>query len=118
MSSDDVAQAGRLAHEWLTEHCPNRASGPALTPPQEIPESGLNIAMVDLPGGCDQRGSPSTEQHRREDERQHQVCVKAFAIGKTEVTQAQWQTVVGNNPSEHNGCDACAVGTMSAGTTP
>ena len=33
----------------------------------------------------------------------HQVTLKAYAIGKTEVTQALWETVMGNNPSQNKG---------------
>lgn len=33
----------------------------------------------------------------------HLVHVKAFALGQFEVTQAQWQAIMGNNPSEHQG---------------
>jgi len=33
----------------------------------------------------------------------HRVCLSAYAIGKYEVTQAQWQKVMGNNPSSYKG---------------
>ena len=35
----------------------------------------------------------------------HQVTLKAYAIGKTEVTQALWQAVMGSNPSANKGAD-------------
>lgn len=35
----------------------------------------------------------------------HEVCVDDFYLGKFEVTQAQWQTVMGNNPSDFKGPD-------------
>lgn len=44
-------------------------------------------------------GSPATEAGRNDDERQHRVCVNSFEIGKFEVTQRQWQAVMGDNPS-------------------
>jgi TonB family protein len=34
---------------------------------------------------------------------QHRVSVKAFAMGKYEVTQEQWHAVMGDNPSYHKG---------------
>jgi formylglycine-generating enzyme required for sulfatase activity len=44
-------------------------------------------------------GSPSGETHRN-DELQHQVTLtKAFYCGKFEVTQGQWEQVMGRNPS-------------------
>ena len=42
--------------------------------------------MVRIQGGCFQMGSPASEKGRGEDERQHQVCVEEFVIGKYEVT--------------------------------
>jgi formylglycine-generating enzyme required for sulfatase activity len=41
-----------------------------------------------------------------DDESQHQVTLtKGFYLGKYEVTQAQWERVMGNNPSENKGAD-------------
>ncbi len=42
--------------------------------------------MIALPAGCFLMGSPADEPERDSDERQHEVCVAAFAIGRTEVT--------------------------------
>lgn len=36
-----------------------------------------------------------------------------FEIGQTEVTQAQWRAVMGNNPSRFAGCDNCPVEQVS-----
>ena len=33
----------------------------------------------------------------------HEVTLKTYAIGKTEVSQALWEAVMGSNPSEHKG---------------
>ena len=35
----------------------------------------------------------------------HQVTLKAFAIGKTEVKQSLWEAVMGSNPSANKGAD-------------
>lgn len=43
----------------------------------------------------------------------HKVTVSDFYMGETEVTQAQWRTVMGNNPSWFAGCDACPVEVVS-----
>lgn len=43
-----------------------------------------------------------------------QIDVQSFAIGKTEVTQAQWKAVMGSNPSKFSDCgDACPVERVS-----
>lgn len=45
----------------------------------------------------------------------HRVTIsRAFALGKTEVTQAQWRAIMGNNPSEFTACgDNCPVEKIS-----
>jgi formylglycine-generating enzyme required for sulfatase activity len=43
----------------------------------------------------------------------HKVTLSSFSIGKYEVTQAQWQAVMGNNPSYNKGCDNCPVEQVS-----
>jgi formylglycine-generating enzyme required for sulfatase activity len=56
----------------------------------------LQFDMVRVPAGCYPMGSETGEKHERP---VHEVCVKAFEIGRTEVTQGQWQAVMGANPS-------------------
>lgn len=70
-------------------------------------------ALVRVKGGTFQMGSPDTEPDRVSDERQHAVTVQDFAIGATEVTQAQWRAVMGNNPSANKDCDDCPVEQVS-----
>lgn len=62
-------------------------------------ESGVVPEMVRIKGGCFQMGSPETEDDRMPYETQHRVCVKDFEIGVYEVTQGQWQAVMGSNPA-------------------
>jgi formylglycine-generating enzyme required for sulfatase activity len=50
-------------------------------------------------------GSPTTEEGRYSDEQPHTVRVGEFWLGETEVTQAQWQAVMGSNPSKFRGGD-------------
>jgi formylglycine-generating enzyme required for sulfatase activity len=38
---------------------------------------------------------------------------RPFALGRTEVTQAQWKAVMGNNPSANSGCENCPVEQVS-----
>ena len=49
-------------------------------------------------------GSPSSELGRQSNETQHQVTIsKPFYIGVFELTQKQWQLVMGTTPSDYKG---------------
>ena len=62
------------------------------------------IEMVWIPPGSFDMGSPSGEESRDSDEKQHRVTLtKGFWMGKYEVTQAQWQAVMRSNPSNFKG---------------
>jgi formylglycine-generating enzyme required for sulfatase activity len=67
--------------------------------------NGVVLEMVCIPGGRFMMGPPATEEARYDSEEspQHQVTVPAFFAGKYPITQAQWQAVMGNNPSEFKG---------------
>lgn len=59
-----------------------------------------DISMVRVAGGCYQMGDSSGNGEK--DERPvHEVCINDFQIGLYEVTQAQWEAVMGNNPSQY-----------------
>ncbi len=58
------------------------------------------IEFIYVPGGCFQMGCGSWAGNCERDEKPaHEVCVDGFLIGKYEVTQGQWQKVMGGNPS-------------------
>lgn len=63
--------------------------------------NGLSIEMVAIQPGTFTMGSPFSERHRDGDEAQHQVTIsQPFWIAKHEVTQGQYQTLMGINPAE------------------
>ncbi len=69
--------------------------------PLEVTTCETGIAFRLIPAGSFMMGSPSSEKWRGDDEIGHQVTLtKPFYCGKYEVTQAQWQEVMGSNPSE------------------
>jgi len=74
----------------------------------------LEAQMVAIKGGCFEMGSSHWEQDHQSDERQHEVCVGDFRMGKYEFTQGQWQAVMGSNPSGFSACgDNCPVESVS-----
>jgi formylglycine-generating enzyme required for sulfatase activity len=75
--------------------------------------------MVVLPSGSFMMGSKSgfffdSDRNKLHEKPQHLVIVPSFLMGKTEVTQAQWISVTGGNPSRSNACgDTCPVENMT-----
>jgi formylglycine-generating enzyme required for sulfatase activity len=65
---------------------------------------GIDLTMCWCPAGDFVMGSPDSEKGRYDDENQVKVTIsKGFWIGKYVVTQAQWQAVMGENPSRFKG---------------
>jgi formylglycine-generating enzyme len=90
--------AGGLALPWIAIGMdrPNGGATPS--------DGDVRPAMRVVPTGTFTMGSPATEEGRDGDERQHRVVIHtAFAISVTEVTQAQYQRVMGTNPSIFRG---------------
>jgi formylglycine-generating enzyme required for sulfatase activity len=66
--------------------------------------NGVVLEMVYIRGGTFMMGSPVTESGRSNCESPpHQVTVPTFFTGKYPITQAQYQAVMGNNPSDFKG---------------
>jgi formylglycine-generating enzyme required for sulfatase activity len=107
--------------------------------PIQGPVAGMEFVLI--PGGSFQMGSPpepvlpetleevilyltdkldpdfsawqAIEEERRSDERpQHQVSIRPFYLMTTEVTQQQWEELMGNNPSHFAG-DSLPVESVS-----
>jgi len=93
--------------------CECRAESPAggiasvkknLTPAQlavgDPIENSIGMVLVPIPAGEFTMGSPKSEIGRVGNETRHRVkLVKSFYLGHTEVTQQQYETVMGRNPS-------------------
>lgn len=61
--------------------------------------------FVLISGGTFQMGSPEDEAWRSEDETQHTVTVRDFYMSIYELTQAEYQEIMGENPSSFSGAD-------------
>ena len=67
-------------------------------PGQTFTEPVTGMEFVWVPGGgCFQMGSNDGDYDEKP---VHKVCVDGFWLGKYEVTQGQWQKIMGNNPSK------------------
>jgi formylglycine-generating enzyme required for sulfatase activity len=71
--------------------------------PKEITNS-IGIKLVRIPKGKFLMGSPEVEYGLVYSETLHEVTISNnFHMGSTEVTQAQWQKLMGNKPSKFDG---------------
>jgi formylglycine-generating enzyme required for sulfatase activity len=62
--------------------------------------NGIGMKFRLIPPGTFLMGSPEDEEDRDEDEYQHEVrLTRAFYLGVYPVTQAEWTSVMGSNPS-------------------
>jgi formylglycine-generating enzyme required for sulfatase activity len=67
---------------------------------EEIVSNSLGMRFVPIYSGTFQMGSPSSEMGRKWNEEKHNVTIsKTFYMQETEVTQGQWERLVGFNPS-------------------
>ena len=68
--------------------------------------NSIGMKLVLIPAGEFMMGSPDSEVGRRPDETYHQVTLtQPFQIGTYEVTQSQYEKVIGANPSEFKETD-------------
>ena len=72
---------------------------------QTFTVKGVQFTMVAVEGGTFTMGAtPEQGSDAESDEKPtHQVTLSSYYIGETEVTQALWQAVMGNNPSYFKG---------------
>jgi sulfatase modifying factor 1 len=66
----------------------------------------LSLEMLWVKPGTFEMGSPTTEAGRGSNEAEHNVTLtKGFYLGQYEVTQTQWEKVMGDNPSHFKGAN-------------
>ena len=66
--------------------------------------NGVDLEMVLIPPGKFMMGSSLTESNREINELLHEVIIsKPFYLGKYEVTQEQWVSIISKNPSANLG---------------
>jgi formylglycine-generating enzyme required for sulfatase activity len=81
--------------------------------PPDQAQPAVSDDFVYVKGGIFTMGSPETEPEREDNESPpHQVRVSSFYMGKYEVTQKEYQAVMGTNPSTFKG-DTLPVDCMS-----
>jgi formylglycine-generating enzyme required for sulfatase activity len=96
-----AAKQGALSKAYQTWYARKRG----LPVEKTVSAGGASFEMMLIPPGKFWMGSPESEKDRYGDEGpRHKVLIsKPFYLGKTEVTQAQWQKIMGSNPSNFKG---------------
>ncbi len=101
--------ASSQASRQRTQPTQNRVTTPKPTPQaissQNISINGVSFDMMKVEGGTFTMGATSEQgSDASSDEKPaHNVTLSSYYIGKTEVTQALWKAVMGNNPSSFQG---------------
>lgn len=72
---------------------------------KEMKHKNMSENFVLVTGGTFQMGSPEDEAWRLADEIRHTVTVSDFYMSVYELTQAEYQEVMGENPSSFSGED-------------
>jgi formylglycine-generating enzyme required for sulfatase activity len=102
-----VALVGLFAWSpWERESENYPSSSDGIDQSKSFSVSSIGADMLWVKPGSFAMGSPVSEADRYDNEVQHQVTLtKGFYLGKHEVTQAQWERVMGSNPSKFKGAD-------------
>jgi formylglycine-generating enzyme required for sulfatase activity len=98
LAADATRPAPTLPPPATAERLPGRP-----TRAKELAEEVINsvgMKLVLIPPGRFKMGSPPNEESRSEDEEQHEVEItQTFYLGAYLVTQAEYEQVIGHNPS-------------------
>ena len=98
--------AAPLLYLGLARLLPADDDSDATGRPDPIIVNSIGMKLALIPANKFHMGSLPLEKGRHHDERQHRVnLTEPFRIGVTEVTQSQWQAIMGFNRSYHRGDD-------------
>jgi formylglycine-generating enzyme required for sulfatase activity len=81
-------------------------------PPPTITDPTTGMELVWVEGGCFQMGDTFGEGMGWE-KPVHEVCLDGYYLGRYEVTQGQWEKVMGRNPSSFKKGDSYPVESVS-----
>jgi formylglycine-generating enzyme required for sulfatase activity len=97
-------------HSFEEESRPDLSSGGHI-----VKDEATGLSLVAIHPGDFTMGSGWSERGRHDDEVPHEVRLeKPFYIGQFEITQAEWQAVMGSNPSRFADCGPdCPVESIS-----
>ena len=95
-----VADSQESASEYDLTRLANTVEGYA-PKPNYIVKSALNMELIWCPPGSFIRGD--------KDEKHSVILTQGFYLGKYEVTQEEYEKIMGNNPSQFKGVQNCQL---------
>ena len=96
---------------YFTKTMATASSKPVISPDSKETTDLPFMDMVFVKGGSFMMGNSGDSYS--ENDPVHEVFLNDFEIGRYEVTQEQWQEIMGYNPSKFLDCDQCPVETVS-----
>ena len=106
-----VASSGNLSQGGSTSSGETPSVSVGIRAGETVVFDGMEF--VGIPPGRYRMGSTSRHADRDEQPVTRVRITKGSYLGKYEVTQAEWQAVMGNNPSRFSGCGSCPVERVS-----
>ena len=94
-----IAEGFHFDVEWAGETQTITITKEENTLPEQIEDD--NMLLIN--GGTFSMGSDPSEAERVSDENEHTVSVESFYLAQTELTQKEYQEIMGENPSENVG---------------
>ena len=119
LGSNRAIRPGRYYVSLLLYDSPSAAVGGTLTATLTMGNSGIatdatGIQFVTIRSGSFAMGSRSSEAYPHERPLTQVTISRAFEMSKFEVTQGQWESVMGSNPSWDSACGpTCPVESVS-----
>jgi formylglycine-generating enzyme required for sulfatase activity len=99
--------AEQFQRQWIIDACRQWIASPDTRPQSGSPAhtNSIDMEFVMIPAGSFMMGSADDDKDAWSVEKPaHKVTIsKPFYLGKYEVTQAQWEAVMGNTPSRFKG---------------
>ncbi len=90
--------SGKCESSFDDEHFPRFVRGDIYKDPV------TKIKFVFIPKGCFIMGCyPLAQKCKKDEKPSHRVCLDGFWLGQYEVTQKQWHSIMGTNPSGFSG---------------
>ena len=103
----------------LSVHLAYAADSPGkatVSPAPLYKDPATGMEMIYVKGGCYQMGATADDCDANPEEKPaHEVCVDDYYLGKYEVTQGEWKSVMGSNTAALSTCagDNCPVDNVS-----